>query len=97
MQIQRINFPKVIKDNEETYIKYLEGLVSSVDIDASIQLTSRLSKETNGILVRISPSHPARFDMILEEMKKFHRMLNIEVNFSKSMKSGNNISFFIDF
>lgn len=97
MQVQRVHFPKIINDNEETYIRYLEGIICSSDIEASVQLTRRNIGESNGLIVRIAPSDPARFNMILDEMKKFHRMLNIEVEFSKSMKSGSNICFQINF
>ncbi len=93
MVVQKVNFPSILKENEETYFRYLEGIVSSVDIDASILF----NKKGEAILIRISPSSPDRLNIILSEMKKFHTMLSIVVEFSKSMKAGNNISFTIDF
>lgn len=93
MQVQRINFPSILQDNEETYIRYLGDVISSVDMDSSILFTKRYK----GVGVRISPSEPQGFKNILEEVKKFHTMLGIQVSFSKSMKAGANISFQIDF
>jgi len=93
MLIQRVNFPPILQDNEETYLRYLGDVISSVDMDSSILFTRR----HQGVGVRISPSEPQGFNIILEEVKKFHTMLGIHVAFSKSMKAGANISFQIDF
>lgn len=93
MQIEKLNFPELIAENEKTYLNYIEGLIGSLDKDASI-LFSRLN---HGIRIRISPSTYEAFDVILSNIKKFHTMINIELEFSKSMKAGSNISYVIDF
>lgn len=93
MIVQKLNFPPILQDNEETYIRYLETVISAVDMDSSILLTRR----DKGVGVRIAPSEPQAFKNVLEEVKKFHTMLGIQVSFSKSMKAGANITFQIDF
>src|SRR5438046_2035015 len=93
MQIQRVNFPPIIADNEETYLSYMEGLIGSIDGQADMMITRR----SGGIIARISPSEYRLFPVILDVVKKFHTMLGIEVEFSKSMKAGNNITFNINF
>lgn len=93
MQIQKLNFPPILQDNEEAYFRYLEGITSSVDDQASILLVKR----SQGIGIRISPSSPGNFSNILEEMKKFHTLIGIQVDFSKSMKAGANVAFQINF
>jgi hypothetical protein len=93
VQIQRLNFPSILPDNEEVYMRYLEGILSSVDPDLSMMLV----RDRNKIATRISPSVPNSFNLILDEVKKFHTMLGIQVDFSKSMKAGANIYFTIDF
>lgn len=93
MQVQRINFPKVLKENEVTYLRYLEGILEAVDPDLSMIL----NRDRNRIVTRISPSVPASFNSILDEVKKLHTMLGIRVEFSKSMKAGANIHFTINF
>jgi hypothetical protein len=87
-----LNFPTILSENEETYFRYLEGVVGSVDTDASIQVINR----SEGISVRISPGSMQNFQIILQEVKKFHTLLGIRVSFSKSMKAGNNIHYTIN-
>jgi hypothetical protein len=93
MYIQKLNFPAILPDNEEVYMRYLEGILSSVDYDASVMLV----RTDHGMNTRISPSLPTSFNLILEEIKRFHTLLGIKVDFSKSMKAGANIYFTIDF
>ena len=93
MEVQKLNFPSVIPDNEGTYLSYLVGLIESVDYDSSMMIY----RKENGIMVRISPSTNQTFLTILDIIKKFHTMLSIQVDFSKSMKAGNNITYTINF
>jgi len=93
MQVQKINFPPVMPDNESTYFNYLEGLIESVDYDSDVMVY----RKEDGIIVRISPSTNQTFMIILDVVKRFHTMLGIQVEFSKSMKAGNNISYIINF
>jgi len=93
MQVQRLNFPPVIPDNESTYLNYLEGLIEAVDFDSDMMIY----RKEDGVLVRICPSTPLTFLTIFDVIKRFHTMLGIHVEFSKSMKAGNNISYLINF
>jgi hypothetical protein len=93
MHVQRLNFPSVIPDNEETYLNYLIGLIESVDYGSEMMIY----RKEDGIMVRVSPSTNQTFLTILDIIKKFHTMLNIQVDFSKSMKAGNNITYTINF
>jgi hypothetical protein len=93
MQVQKLNFPLVIPDNESTYLNYLIGLIESVDYDSDMMIY----RKNDGILVRISPSTNQTFITILDIIKKFHTMLSIQVEFSKSMKAGSNITYSINF
>lgn len=93
MHVERMHFPPILPDNEETYYGYLVALIESIDNDSYMVLI----KKDNGVAVRIIPSEYRRFIEILDGVKKFHTMLSIEVEFSKSMKAGNNIAFNIKF
>jgi hypothetical protein len=93
MQVQKLNFPPVIPDNESTYISYLVGLIESVDNDSDMMIY----RKEDSIMVRIMPSTHQTFFTILDIVKKFHTMLSIHVEFSKSMKAGNNITYNINF
>ena len=93
MHVQKLNFPSVIADNEETYLNYLIGLIESVDYDSNMMIY----RKEESISIRISPSTNQTFITILDIIKKFHTMLNIQVEFSKSMRAGNNITYTINF
>lgn len=93
MQVQKLNFPPVIPDNESTYLNYLIGLIESVDYDSDMMIY----RKEDGVMMRICPSSYQTFMTILDIIKKFHTMLGIHVEFSKSMKAGNNITYTINF
>jgi hypothetical protein len=91
MIFQALNFPSKLQENEMAYFGHLQGIVSSVDLDAGIMVTRR----SEDVSVRISPSDYPHFHPILENVKRFHRIIGIEVEFSKSMKAGQNIFYVI--
>lgn len=93
MDFVKVNFPPILHDNEVTYFNYLEGVIASVDNDAVVQVTRR----NQGITVRICPAEASAFDIILQHIKKYHNIIGIHLDFSKSMKAGNNITFGIDY
>lgn len=93
MKIVKDGFPTIISDNEDTYFKHIEGIVSSLDEYGSVSAT----KKIDGILVRITPSDYKALLIILQEIKKLHTKFGLIVDFSKSMKSANNICYNINF
>lgn len=93
MRVERLNFPDTIPDNETTYLNYLEGLIESIDLEADMMIY----RITDGIFVRISPSEPKYFGELLLVIKRFHTMLGIQVDFSKSMKVLSIVSYKINF
>lgn len=93
MRILYSGFPSIISDNEETYFKHLEGLVSSLDQYASISA----SKKPEGIVIRVTPSDYKSLLSLLAELKKLNTKFGLIVEFSKSMKSSNNICYNINF
>jgi hypothetical protein len=93
VELYKVGFPSLLSENEQTYFRYLEGVVSSIDESSVGQVTRRVE----GISVRICPASPGALAMILQEIKRLHTMLGIEVEFSKSMRAGRNIFFNINF
>lgn len=89
MQIQTKFFPKVMPDNEIAYLAHLEGLIESVDELSTLEIT----KNPNSLHFRLAPSLPKYNNMLLEELLKFHNMLQIQLNLSKSIKSSATIVF----
>lgn len=91
MQIQTKFFPKVMQDNEVAYLAHLEGIIDSVDELSTLEIT----RNPNSYHFRLAPSLPKYNDMLLEELLKFHNMLQIQLNLSKSIKSSATIVFHI--
>ena len=76
-------------DNELAYLAHLQGLIESVDELSTLEIT----KNPNSLHFRLAPSLPMYNDMLLEELLKFHNMLQIQLNLSKSIKSSATIVF----
>lgn len=92
MQIQTKFFPKVMQDNEIAYLAHLEGIIDSVDELSTLEIT----KNPHTYHFRLAPSLPKYNDMLLEELLKFHNLLQIKLNLSKSIKSSATIVFEIN-
>ena len=93
MKIVKEGFPNIINDNEDTYFRHVEGIVSSLDEYGSVSVT----KKIDGIIVRITPSDYKSLLLMIQEIKKLHTKFGLIVDFSKSMKSANNICYNINF
>ena len=76
-------------DNELAYLAHLQGIIDSVDELSTLEIT----KNPNSLHFRLAPSLPMYNDMLLEELLKFHNMLQIQLNLSKSIKSSATIVF----
>lgn len=92
MQISKKYFPQVMQDNELAYFAHLEGIIDSVDELAIVEIT----KHPQSYHFRIAASVPRYNEMLLEELLKFHNMLQIKLVLSKSIKSSATIVFDIE-
>lgn len=92
MQIHTKFFPQVLQDNEIAYFAHLEGILEAVDELASLEIT----KNPHSYHFRLAPSLPKYNDLLLEELLKFHNLLQIKLNLSKSIKSSATIVFEIN-
>lgn len=92
MQISKKFFPEVMPDNEMAYFAHLEGVVSSVDELAILEIT----RNPRSYHFRLAPSLPKYNEMLLEEILKLHNIFQIKLRLSKSIKSSATISFEID-
>jgi hypothetical protein len=89
MQINKKFFPEVMQDNEIAYFAHLQGIIDSVDELATLEIT----RNPNSYHFRLAPSIPKYNDMLLEELLKFHNLLQIHLDLSKSIKSSATIVF----
>ena len=92
MQVNRRFFPAITLDNDENYFAHLEGVISSVDELASLEIV----KAPNAYRFRLAPSLPKYSEMLLQEILKLHNMFHIRLNLSKSIKSSGVIAFEIE-
>lgn len=81
-----------MQDNEIAYLAHLEGIIDSVDELSTLEIT----KNPHTYHFRLAPSLPKYNDMLLEELLKFHNLLQIKLNLSKSIKSSATIVFEIN-
>lgn len=93
MTVNRVGFCSILPDNEEVYYSYLQGAISSVDENSSLQLT----RKNEGVAVRLFPSIPMYVNSLVKIINDINNIFGIKVNFSKSMKSSSAIQFTIDF
>lgn len=78
-----------MQDNEVAYLAHLQGIIDSVDELSTLEIT----RNPNSYHFRLAPSLPKYNNMLLEELLKFHNMLQIQLNLSKSIKSTATIVF----
>lgn len=78
-----------MQDNEMAYFAHLEGIIDSVDELAIVEIT----KHPQSYHFRIAASVPRYNEMLLEELLKFHNLLQIRLDLSKSIKSSATIVF----
>ena len=81
-----------MQDNEIAYFAHLEGILSSVDELATLEIT----KNPKAYHFRLAPSVPKYTEMLLQELLKFHNLFQIHLNLSKSIKSSATITFEIN-
>ena len=67
MMVNKKHFPKLMQDNDETFLAHLEGVISSVDELCSLEIT----KLSDSFRFRIAASLPKYNNMLIEEILKF--------------------------
>lgn len=89
MQIHKKFFPEILLDNDANYLAQLEGIISSVDEHASLEIT----KAPESYKFRLAPSLPKYTNLLLQEILQFHNMYGIRLDLSKSIKTSSTINF----
>lgn len=88
MEINKKHF-NILTENEKNYFAQLEGVLSSVDEFCGLQITYT----SQHFLFRLVPSLPKYIDTLIEELIKYHNLLGIRLDFSKSIKTSATINF----
>lgn len=92
MHINKKFFPEVMQDNELAYFNHLCAILEAVDELATLEIT----KNPHSYNFRLAPSLPMYTESLLEELLKFHNMLQIKLILSKSIKTSGALVFSIE-
>ena len=89
MEIHKRFFPPVMPENELVYLAHLQGIIEAVDEMSTMEIV----KNPKSYHFRLVPSLPKYSSMLIEELLKWHTMLNIRLDMSKSIKTSGSIVF----
>ena len=81
-----------MSENDTNYFAHLEGVISSVDELANVQIT----KNPHSYQFRIATSVPMYTQPLLQELLTFHNLYKIKLNLSKSIRTSSTIFFEIE-
>lgn len=93
MRITKRHFPAILDDNTVTYFNHLEAIIDSIDYNASVEATRKLT----GINIRVAPSEIKFLPLLIKDVEHIHNILNLRMEYSKSMKSSGTLNFNINF
>lgn len=89
MTIEFHNFPLILPDNEQQYFNIFEGVISSIDSNASVVINKGITE----MCFRISPSEPKYSQIILRDVLNFNNLMGIKIEMSKSIRLTSSVSF----
>lgn len=92
MIVEKKNFPKIMRTNDELYFSHLIGVLEAIDELCTLLIL----RDGNKYIFKISPSVPKYTNPIIEELFKFHNKYSIRLDMSKSIKTTATIAFKID-
>lgn len=81
--------PKLLPDNDNLFISHLEGIVNSVDEFCY----GEVEKTGNEYIFRLIPSVPKFINLMIKQINTVNTFFHIQVEFGKSIKSSNTITF----
>ena len=93
MIVTKVNIPKLLKDNDAAYLNHIEYVIRTIDEEAELTVTQRLSS----ISFQIIPSEIQLKPFIIKAIRKTHYKLDLQIDFSKSVNASNIISFWTCF
>jgi hypothetical protein len=93
MIVEKINIPKLMRDNDAAYLNHVEYVVSSVDEGATLRVIQKL----DSIGFQVIPSDEKLKSPLIKAIRKAHYKLGLEIDFSKSVNASITISFWTCF
>jgi hypothetical protein len=93
MIVEKINIPKLMRDNDAAYINHVEYIIYSIDEEAKLTVIQKL----DSLGFQVIPSDEKLKPFIIKAIRKSHYKLGLEIDFSKSVNAKNIISFWTCF
>lgn len=87
--MKKLNIPDIIPDNDAAYFNLLEEKIK--EVDSQCEITAKSSIE--GLVVYVLPSLPHFRDNIVKAVRKLHYLLDMKVEFSKSLLISKYVTF----
>lgn len=87
--VERKGFPRIIRDNDETFFQHIIACIDSVDELSYLTIT----KCSFSYKFRIAPSTPEYISSLIETILQFCNLYGMRIDMSKSIKSAATLTF----
>lgn len=81
--------PQVLSDNDRLFLQHLEGIINTIDE----YCYGRVEKTGDYYLFRLNPSIPKYINEMIKQLNSVNNFFGLRAEFSKSIKSSNNLTF----
>lgn len=81
--------PEILADNDLMFILHLESIINSIDEFCY----GKVEKTGNYYLFRLNPSLPMYINDMIKQLNIVNNFFGLRAEFSKSIKSSNNLTF----
>ncbi len=93
MIVEKVNIPKLMRDNDAAYINHIEYIVNSIDEESKLTIIQKI----DALGFQIIPSNEKLKPFLIKAIRKSHYKLGLKIDFSKSVNAKNIISFWTCF
>ena len=91
LRIIKNGFPLIPLDNDIKYLNYLFRIIESLDSDAFI----KIDKNNETYHISVLPTNQEIRSELVENIRIAHETIGLEIEFSKSIKISNHISWIV--
>lgn len=92
MTVTKVGFPSILKDNDMAYLAYVLSNLDKLDSGCIVSIINGIDK----IIFDVLPSDFFRKKMLLGEIIRIHRVIGIELEFSRTLEYSPSIYFSLD-
>lgn len=92
LKITKIGVPSILTDNDIHYMNSIFSIVEKIDNESSIKIYKNNNKYSFNITLRNKNFN----DILIKEIEAIHYILDIPIEFSKSIKLSNSVYYSIE-